>query len=173
MKSKIWLSPPHMSGEEMKYIQDAFDTNWISPVGPNIDGFENDICSLLRTKGAVVLSSGTAAIHLALIILGVSNEDIVLCPSFTFSASVNPVTYIGATPVLIDSEPETWNMDPVLLEEAIRDQIEKGKKPKAIILVHLYGMPAKLDEIMQIAEKYEIPVIEDAAEAIGSKYNGK
>ncbi len=173
MKSKIWLSPPHMSGEEMKYIKDAFDTNWISPVGPNIDGFENDICFLLCTKGAVVLSSGTAAIHLALIILGVSKGDTILCQSFTFSASVNPVTYIGATPVLIDSEQETWNMDPVLLEEAIQDQIKKGKKPKAIILVHLYGMPAKLDEIMQIAEKYEIPVIEDAAEAIGSKYNGK
>jgi len=173
MQSKIWLSPPHMSGEEMKYIQDAFDTNWISPVGPNIDGFENDISSLLCAKGAVVLSSGTAAIHLALIILGVSKGDTILCQSFTFSASVNPVTYVGAIPVLIDSEQETWNMDPVLLEEAILDQMKRGKKPKAIILVHLYGMPAKLDEIMQIAEKYEIPVIEDAAEAIGSKYNDK
>lgn len=173
MKEKIWLSSPHMSGGEMKYINEAFATNWIAPLGPNVDKFEKEISNYLSVKSCAALSSGTAAIHLALIVLGVKNGDEVLCSSFTFSASANPIVYLGATPVFIDSEPETWNMDPKLLEEAIEDRIKFGKKPKAIVLVHLYGMPAKIEEIAAIASKYNIPVIEDAAEAIGSEYNGK
>jgi dTDP-4-amino-4,6-dideoxygalactose transaminase len=173
MNQKIWLSSPHMSGEEMKYINEAFATNWIAPLGPNVDKFEKELAHYLSVKSCAALSSGSAAIHLALIVLGVKNGDEVLCSSFTFAASANPVVYLGATPVFIDSEPETWNMDPVLLEEAIKDRIKVGKKPKAIILVHLYGMPAKIDEIVAIAKKYNIPIIEDAAEAIGSEYNNK
>ena len=173
MKEKIWLSSPHMSGNEIKYIKEAFAENWVAPLGPNVDGFENDLAKYLDIKSVAALSSGTAALHLALIILGIKKDDEVLVSSFTFSASVNPVVYQCATPVFIDSEEGTWNMSPELLETAIKERIEKGKKPKAIILVHLYGMPAKLDEIMQIAEKYEIPVIEDAAEALGSTYKGK
>lgn len=157
----------------MKYVQEAFETNWIAPLGPNVTGFENELSQYLNIKHVAVLSSGTAAIHLALIILGVKAEDEVIVSSFTFSATVNPIVYQGAIPVLIDSEKETWNMSPELLEMAIIDRISKGKKPKAIIIVHLYGMPAKMKELLFIADKYEIPVIEDAAEALGSKYDGK
>jgi len=173
MKPKIWLSPPHMSGYEMDYIQEAFDTNWISPMGPNIDGFEDELASKLTVLSVAALSSGTAALHLALLIMGVEPGDVVICSSFTFSASVNPVVYQHATPFLIDSEEETWNMDPELLEEAVKMLIKKGKKPKAIILVHLYGMPARINEIMAIAKQYRIPVVEDAAEALGSTYRQK
>lgn len=173
MKQKIYLSSPHMSGEEMKYINEAFSTNWIAPLGPNVDKFEKDLSAYLSVDSCAALSSGTAAIHLALIVLGVRNGDEVICSSFTFAASANPIVYLGATPVFVDSEAETWNMDPVLLEEAIIDRIKVGKKPKAIIVVHLYGMPAKITEIKAIAIKYNIPLIEDAAEAIGSEYNGQ
>lgn len=170
MLPKIWLSSPHMSGSEMSFIQEAFDTNWISPVGPNIDGLEKDI-ELFLGEGmhAAVLSSGTAAIHLALILLGIKTGDEVICQSLTFAASANPVTYAGAIPVFIDSETDTWNMSPDFLESAIIERNRNGKKVKAIIAVDLYGMPAKLKEICGIAEKYGIPVIEDAAEALGSE----
>jgi len=173
MKEKIWLSSPHMSGNEMKFVNEAYETNWIAPLGPNVDGFEQDLQKYLDISHVAALSSGTGAIHLALVLLGVNAGDEVLASSFTFSATVNPITYVGAIPILIDSETDTWNMSPELLEEAITDRIAKGKKPKAIILVHLYGMPAKIDEIMDISRKYEIPVIEDAAEALGSKYKNK
>lgn len=173
MEKKIWLSSPHMSGNEQKYIEQAFNENWIAPLGPNVNGFENEIAKYTGVKNVAALSSGTAAIHLALILLGVGSGDEVLCSSFTFSASVNPIVYQNAKPIFIDSEDETWNMDPELLEVAIKDRISKGTKPKAIILVHLYGMPAKMHEIKTISEKYEIPIIEDAAEALGSKYQGK
>ena len=173
MKEKIWLSSPHMSGNEMKFVNEAYETNWIAPLGPNVDGFEQDLQKYLDISHVAALSSGTGAIHLALVLLGVNAGDEVLASSFTFSATVNPITYVGATPILIDSETDTWNMSPELLEEAITDRIAKGKKPKAIILVHLYGMPAKIDEIMDISRKYEIPVIEDAAAALGSKYKNK
>ena len=168
--NKIWLSPPHISGNEKKYVGEAFDQNWIAPAGPHLDQFEDEISRFSNGYEVAVLSSGTAAIHLSLILLGIKKDDIVLCSSFTFSASVNPVIYQGATPVFIDSEPETWNMDPVLLEDAINNYIKIGRKPKAIILVHLYGYPAKLDQVLEISNKYNIPIVEDAAEAIGSKY---
>ena len=156
-------------------IQEAFDTNWVVPLGPNVNGFERDLEEFVKEdKKVVALSAGTAAVHLALIACGVKPGDEVICQSFTFCASCHPIVYLGATPVLVDSEPETWNMDPVLLEKAILDRIEKtGKKPKAIVPVYLYGMPAKLEEIMAVADKYEIPVIEDAAEGLGSRYNGQ
>tara|TARA_R110000868_G_scaffold119018_10_gene315335 strand:+ start:3240 stop:4376 length:1137 start_codon:yes stop_codon:yes gene_type:complete len=174
MKSKIWLSSPHMGGTEQKYIKEAFETNWIAPLGPNVTGFEEDLKTYLLTEKEVgVLSSGTAAIHLGLILLGVIVGDEVICQSMTFSASANPIAYQGATPIFVDSEEETWNMCPNQLEEAIKDRISKGKKPKAIIVVHLYGMPAKMDEILAIAKKYEITLIEDAAEALGSNYKGQ
>lgn len=173
MNKKIYLSSPHMGGNELKYIHEAFDTNWIAPLGPNVDGFEKDLSGYTGAKAASVLSSGTAAIHLALILLGVKPGDKVLVSSFTFSASVNPVIYMGATPVFIDSEPDTWNMSPEWLEKAVTDSISKGKTPKAIVPVHLYGMPAKMDEILDIANRYKIPVIEDAAEALGSAYKKK
>ncbi len=173
MLHKIWLSSPHMGTQEKTFVNEAFDTNWVAPLGANVDGFEADLCEFTGISHAAVVSSGTAAIHLALILLGVEKDDIVLCQSFTFSASANPIVYQGATPVFIDSEKETWNMDPRLTEEAIRYYIAKGKKPKAIIPVHLYGMPAKIEAIMQLAAQYEIPVIEDAAEALGSTCNGK
>jgi len=160
-----------MSGKEMKYISEAFNSNWIAPLGPNVDNFEKELAKYISVKSCAALSSGTAAIHLALIILGVKSGDEVICSSFTFAASANPIVYLGATPVFVDSEPETWNMDPVLLEEAIMDRIKIGKKPKAIIAVHLYGMPVKILEIKNIAAKYNIPLVEDAAEAIGSEYN--
>ncbi len=170
---KIWLSSPHMGGTEQKYVQEAFDTNWVAPLGPNVNGFEQDIKNYTGANGVSALSSGTAAIHLALIMLGVKAGDEVLASSFTFSATANPITYQGATPILIDSEKDTWNMSPELLEEAIKDRLKRGKKPKAIIVVHLYGMPAKMKAIMDIANRYEIPVIEDAAESLGSKYHEK
>lgn len=174
MKSKIWLSPPHMGGTELKYIHKAFDENFIAPLGTNIDAFENNLQNFLgESVNVVALSSGTAALHLALVMLGVKMGDEVICQSMTFSASANPIVYQGATPIFIDSERETWNMCPETLEVAIKDRISKGKTPKAIILVHLYGMPAKMDEIMKIANKYEIPIVEDAAEALGSTYKGK
>ncbi len=174
MNNKIWLSSPHMGGGEQKYVQQAFDTNWVAPLGPNVTGFEDDLQNYLDADISIAaLSSGTAAIHLALVLLGVGPGDEVLCQSMTFSASANPIAYVGATPVFIDSEEETWNMCPKFLKIAIEDRIKKGKKPKAIIPVHLYGMPAKMDEIMNIANFYDIPVIEDAAEALGSTINGK
>jgi len=171
---KIWLSPPHMGGAEQRYIQEAFQENWIAPLGPNVTGFETDIENYFGGGiHATALSSGTAALHLALILLGVTAGDEVLCQSFTFSASANPIVYLGATPVFIDSEPDTWNLCPILLEEAIIARIKLGKIPKAIIAVHLYGMPYKHDEISAVAKKYSIPVIEDSAEALGSTYKGK
>jgi len=173
MKDRIFLSSPHMGGKEQSFINEAFETNWISPLGLNVDGFEKDICKFTGAHHCAVLSSGTAAIHLALIMLGIKRDDEVLVSTFTFSATINPIIYQGAVPVFIESEPDTWNMCPAYLEEAIIDRIANGKKPKAIILVHLYGMPAKLDEIVSIAQKYEIPIIEDAAEALGAKYKGK
>jgi dTDP-4-amino-4,6-dideoxygalactose transaminase len=170
-KTKIYLSSPHMGGSEQKFVDDAFHTNWLTPLGPNVDGFENDIQKYLGNNSEVaVLSSGTAAIHVALQLLNVSKGDEVICQSFTFSASANPILYQGAVPIFIDSEPDTWNMSPELLEIAIKDRIENHKKPKAIIAVHLYGMPYKVEEINTISKKYDIPVIEDSAEAIGSKY---
>lgn len=175
MNNRIYLCLAHMSGTEMSYIQEAFDTNWVVPLGPNVNAFEADLERFVgRDKKVVALSAGTAAIHLGLIQLGVKPSDEVICQSFTFCASANPVTYLGATPVFVDSEEETWNMDPALLETAIQDRIKNtGKKPKAIIPVHLYGMPAKMDEILAIAAHYEIPVLEDAAEALGSEYKGR
>ena len=172
MNSKIWLSTPHMGEKEQVFVKQAFDTNWVAPLGPNVNGFEEDLSSFLNQECKVAaLSSGTAALHLALILLNVLPGDEVICQSMTFSASANPIRYLGATPVFVDSEEDSWNMDPFFLEEAITDRIAKGKKPKAIIPVHLYGMPAKMKEIMEIAGKYEIPVVEDAAEALGSTIN--
>lgn len=173
MNPKIWLSSPHMGGNEQVYVKEAFDTNWIAPLGPHVDGFEKDLYSFTGTQAAAALSSGTAAIHLALILLGVQAGDEVICQSFTFSASANPIVYQGATPIFVDSETETWNMCPKQLRLAIEDRIAKGKKPKAIIPVHLYGMPANMPDIIAIANEFEIPVVEDAAEAIGSTINGK
>ncbi|MEM0519015.1 DegT/DnrJ/EryC1/StrS family aminotransferase [Aequorivita flava] len=171
MKEKIYLSSPHMGGTEQNYVQDAFDTNWIAPLGPNVNAFELALESYLSQESHVAaLSSGTAAIHLSLIMLGVGPGDEVLCQSMTFSASANPIVYQGATPIFIDSEPDTWNLSPHYLEEAINARIALGKKPKAIIAVHLYGMPYKVDEVAAIAKKYDIPVIEDSAEALGSSY---
>ncbi|MCK4881323.1 MAG: aminotransferase class I/II-fold pyridoxal phosphate-dependent enzyme [Bacteroidales bacterium] len=167
---RIYLSSPHMSGGEIKYIEEAFEQNWIAPLGPNVDEFEKTVAAYCGVKDAAALSSGTAAIHLALIILGVKPGDEVIASSFTFSGTVNPVAYLGATPVFVDSEEETWNMDPNLLEKAIKERIRKGKQVKAIIPVHLYGMPAKMEEILSIAGKYDIPVVEDAAEALGSRF---
>ncbi len=169
--SKIWLSSPHMGGNEQKFVQEAFDTNWVAPLGPNVLGFEQDLESYLGAGVNVgALSAGTAALHLGLILLGVEKEDEVICQSMTFSASANPILYQGAIPVFVDSEPQTWNICPEALEEAIKDRITKGKKPKAIIAVHLYGMPYQADKIRKIADKYEIPILEDAAEALGSTY---
>ncbi|MCB0424996.1 MAG: DegT/DnrJ/EryC1/StrS family aminotransferase [Mangrovimonas sp.] len=174
MNTKIWLSPPHMSGKEQDYINEAFSTNWIAPLGPNVTQFETDLETYLGQHVHVAsLSSGTASLHLALSLLGISAGDEVICQSFTFSASANPIVYLGATPVFVDSEKDTWNMSPVLLEQAIQQGIKRGKKPKAIIPVHLYGMPYKVDEINAIAKHYEIPVVEDSAEALGSHYKGQ
>lgn len=173
-KSKIWLSSPHLSGKEKKYLEEAFDGNWIAPMGTNIEGFENDLEKFLgNNKRVAVVSSGTAAIHLAMVMLGVEKDDYVICQSLTFVASVNPVLYVGAQPVFVDSEPDTWNICPNALEDAIKFCIKKGKKPKAIITVCLYGMPYKVDEVQQIAEKYGIPIVEDSAEALGSTYKGR
>ncbi|WP_426095397.1 DegT/DnrJ/EryC1/StrS family aminotransferase [Flavobacterium sp. DSR2-3-3] len=171
-KSKIWLSSPHMGGSEQKYVQEAFDTNWVAPLGPNVTGLEKDLEKYL-SKGEVavgVLSSGTAAIHLGLVLLGVTSGDEVICQSMTFSASVNPIFYQGATPVFVDSELDTWNLCPIALEVAIKDRITKGKKPKAIIAVHLYGVPFQIEAIRAVADEYAIPILEDAAEALGSSY---
>lgn len=165
---KIWLSSPHMGGQELKYIHEAFDTNWIAPLGPNVDGFEQDICTFLKGGYAAALSSGTAALHLALVLLGVKPGDLVICQSMTFSASANPIAYLGAEPIFVDSEPFTWNMCPVALKECLEDCKLNGKMPKAIIPVHLYGMPAQMKAILALAEEYGIPVVEDAAEALGS-----
>ena len=174
-RSTIYLCLAHMSGKEQMYIKEAFDTNWVVPLGPNVNGFEKDLETFVgEDKRVVVLSAGTAAVHLALLACGVGAGDEVLVQSFTFCASSHPITYLGATPVFVDSEPYTWNMDPELLEEAIKDRIRKaGKKPKAIIPVALYGMPYDCDRIMEVANRYDIPVIEDAAEGFGSKYKGQ
>ena len=184
MENRIWLSLAHMGGREQEFIQEAFDTNWVVPLGPNVNAFEKALRDFLIGNGklkvenegkqVVALSAGTAALHLGLILLGVGEGDEVICQSFTFSASANPIAYQGATPVFVDSEEDTWNMDPVLLEEAIKDRLEKtGRLPKAIIPVHLYGMPGKLDEILEVAGRYNIPVLEDSAEALGSEYKGR
>ncbi|MBE50182.1 MAG: pyridoxal phosphate-dependent aminotransferase [Flavobacteriales bacterium] len=172
-EKKIWLSSPHIGNKEFQYVTEAFDTNWIAPVGPHIEKFERQLSIRMQDNFVAALSSGTSAIHLALILLGVKENDEVICSSFTFAASANPIMYLGAKPIFIDSELDTWNMCPIQLEKAIKSRIDAGKKPKAIILVHLYGMPAKMPEIISISEKYEIPIIEDAAEALGSLYNKK
>ncbi|WP_439553984.1 DegT/DnrJ/EryC1/StrS family aminotransferase [Flavobacterium macrobrachii] len=172
--SKIWLSSPHMGGNEQQFVNEAFETNWVAPLGPNVTGFETDLEAFLGSDSQIAaLSSGTAAIHLGLILLDVQAGDEVICQSFTFSASANPILYQGATPIFVDSEEETWNMCPIALEEAIIDRIEKGKKPKVIIAVHLYGMPFKVKEIRAVADKYQIPILEDSAEALGSTYHGQ
>ena len=175
MDKRIYLCLAHMSGKEMSFIQEAFDTNWVVPLGPNVNAFEQDLeCFIGQNKKVVALSAGTAAVHLALLACGVGQGDEVIVQSFTFCASSHPVTYLGAIPVFVDSEEDTWNMDPVLLEKAIEERISKiGRKPKAIVPVYLYGMPAKIDEIMAVAAKYDIPVIEDAAEGFGSKFDGQ
>lgn len=162
-----------MGGSELSFINQAFEENWIAPVGPNLTGFEKDLTEYTGLRSAVVLSSGTAAIHLALILLDVKKDDEVICQSFTFSASANPIVYQGAVPVFVDSEPDTWNMDPELLENAIKDRIQKGKKPQAVVLVHLYGMPAMIKEIKAVCDRYEVVMIEDSAEALGAKYEGR
>lgn len=173
LKDKIWLSSPHMGGAEQRFVNEAFETNWIAPLGPNVDGFEGDLVRYTGTEHAAALSSGTAALHLALIMLGIKAGDEVICQSMTFSATANPIAYLGATPVFVDSEKETWNMCPSLLRKAILDRMANGKKPAAIIPVHLYGMPAQMDKIMAVADEFKIPIIEDAAEALGSNINGK
>ncbi len=170
---KIWLSSPHIGNNELQYVNEAFETNWIAPLGPHVNAFEKGLQEQTQTKHAAALSSGTSAIHLALILLGVESGDTVFCQTITFSASANPIAYQGATPVFIDSERDTWNMDPNLLKIALQEAQENGKLPKAIIPVHLYGMPAKMTEIISIANEYGIPVIEDAAEALGSNLNCK
>ena len=167
---RLYLSPPHLGRHELNYVHKAIEDNWVAPAGPNITGFEADICAAVGVPHAVALTSGTAAIHLGLILLGVRPGDEVLCPSFTFVATANPIVYLGATPVFIDSEPDTWNLCPERLREAIVDRIARGKKPKALILVHLYGMPAKLPEILALAREFDIPILEDAAEALGSEW---
>jgi dTDP-4-amino-4,6-dideoxygalactose transaminase len=173
MQKKIYLSSPHMGGGELKYIHQAFDENWIAPLGPNVDDFEEDLCRYTGARHAAALSSGTAAIHLALILLGVQTGDEVICPTFTFSATVNPIIYQGATPIFVDSDDTTWNINVVETQRAIEDRIRKGKKPKALIIVHLYGQAAHMDELMALAAHYAIPVIEDAAEALGAQYKGQ
>ena len=173
IKSKIWLSSPHIGNNELKYVKEAFTTNWIAPLGPHVNAFEQGLQDLIQSKHAAALSSGTSAIHLALILLGIKPGDLVFCQSITFSASANPIAYLGAIPVFIDSEVDTWNMDPVLLKMALEEAQQVGKLPKAIIPVHLYGMPARMDEILSIAKEYGVPVIEDAAEALGSNINNK
>ena len=175
MNNRIWLSLAHMSGREQDFIKEAFDTNWVVPLGPNVDAFEKSLAEYLgKERYVTALSAGTAALHLGLILLGVKPGDEVICQSFTFAASANPISYLEAEPVFVDSEKDTWNMDPVLLEEAIKDRLRKtGRVPKAIIPVHLYGMPAKMKEIMEVAQRYDIPILEDAAEALGSELYGQ
>lgn len=172
-KSKIYLSPPHMSGKERTYIDEALDTNWIAPIGPQVDAFEQEVADYVGKKGAVALSSGTSAIHLALRLLGVEKGDIVFCSTLTFIASANPIVYLGAEPVFIDSEPDTWNMSPTALERALEDARRTNTLPKAVIVVHLYGQSAKMDEIVALCEKYGVAIIEDAAESLGSTYKGR
>lgn len=171
--NRIWLSAPHMGGQEQKYVQEALETNWISSVGPNLTFLEQKLETYLGSGSVAVLNSGTSAIHLGLILLGIKAGDEVLCQSMTFSASANPILYQGATPIFVDSEQDTWNICPIALEEAIKDRIAKGRKPKAIIAVHLYGVPYKVEEIRAIADQYQIPIVEDAAEALGSRYKGQ
>lgn len=172
--SKIWLSSPHMGGTEQHYIQQAFDANWVAPLGPNVNGLEQDLEHYLGNQAHVgALSSGTAAIHLGLLLLGVQAGDEVICQSMTFSASANPILYLGATPIFIDSEEQTWNICPDALDQAIQDRISKGKKPKAIIAVHLYGVPYQIEAVRAVADKYQIPILEDSAEALGSSYKGQ
>lgn len=174
MESRIFLSFPHLGGTEMNWIEEAFKGSWVVPLGPNVDEFEKRLSRYLEAHDVVAVSAGTAAIHMAMVMLGVGPGDEVICQSFTFAASANPVTYQGAKPVFVDSEPDTWNMDPAALEEAIIERHRAtGRYPKAIVPVHLYGMPARMDEILEIASRYGIPVIEDAAEALGSEYKGK
>jgi dTDP-4-amino-4,6-dideoxygalactose transaminase len=173
-QNKIWLSSPHMGSTEQKYIQEAFDTNWVAPLGPNVNGLEKDLENYLGNQAQVgALSSGTAAIHLGLILLGVQAGDEVICQSMTFSASANPILYLGATPIFVDSEKETWNICPIALELAIQGRINKGKTPKAIIAVHLYGVPYQIEAVRAVADKYQISILEDSAEALGSKYKGQ
>ena len=172
--SKIWLSSPHMGGTELNYIHEAFESNWVAPLGPNVTGFETDLANYVGQDSQIAaLSAGTAALHLGLILLGVQAGDEVICQSFTFSASANPIVYLGAKPVFVDSEKNTWNICPLALEQAIEDRIQKGKKPKAIIAVHLYGMPFMIEEVCAVAAKYDIPILEDSAEALGSSYKGQ
>lgn len=172
-RPKIWLSSPHIGATEEALVLDAFRSNWIAPLGPHVDAFEAELCAVTAMPNALAVSSGTAAIHLALVLLGVGRGDWVICQSFTFAGTVNPVAYLGATPVLIDSEPDTWNMDPVALRASIEHGLARGIRPKAIVPVHLYGMPAKMSEVMSIAREFDIPVVEDAAEALGSSIDGK
>lgn len=171
--SRVWLSSPHMGECEKKYVEEAFSTNWVAPLGPNVDFFEKQLSEFVGVNAAVSLNSGTAALHLALSLLGVNQGDVVLCQSFTFAASAFPIVYCSAEPVFIDSEAETWNIDPQLLEQAVEEQLQKGKKIAAIVVVHLYGMPAKMNELIAISEKYGIPIVEDAAEALGSRFKNK
>ncbi|MBD3107687.1 aminotransferase class I/II-fold pyridoxal phosphate-dependent enzyme [Bacillus sp. AGMB 02131] len=173
MKKKILLSPPHMSGEEIEYIKEAFASNWIAPLGPNVEAFEKELASYVGANDAIAVSSGTAAIHLALSLLDVKKDDIVFCSTLTFVASANPILYLGAEPVFIDSEPDTWNMSPLALERALKDAASDGKLPKAVIVVNLYGQPAKMDEICELCKLYNVPIIEDAAESLGSTYKGQ
>jgi dTDP-4-amino-4,6-dideoxygalactose transaminase len=170
---RIYLSPPHLGRHELNYLHKAVEDNWVAPIGPNLTGFEADLCAFTGVAHAVALTSGTAAIHLGLRLLGVGPGDEVLCPSLTFVATANPILYCGATPVFVDSEADTWNMCPQRLREAIEDRIKQGKRPKALILVHLYGMPAKLPELLALAQEYGLPVLEDAAEALGARYQGR
>ena len=172
-KPTVWLSSPHLSGAELSFVEEAFATNWVAPLGPHVDAFETELAGYVGRRYAAVLSSGTAAIHLSLVLLGVSSGDVVLCQSFTFAASASPILYQGATPVFIDSEPDTWNLCPEALETAIRHYIRQNKKPKAVVGVHLYGMPARMDEILALCERYDIPFVEDAAEALGASYAGR
>jgi pyridoxal phosphate-dependent aminotransferase EpsN len=173
VQKRIFLSSPHMSGNEQKYINEAFETNWIAPLGPNVDAFEKEIAAYTGVNEAAAVSSGTAAIHLALSLLGVEKGDTVFCSTLTFIASANPILYLGAEPVFIDSEPETWNMSPQALEKAFREAASNGKLPKAVIVVNLYGQSAKMDELTSVCNQYEVPMIEDAAESLGSSYKGK
>jgi pyridoxal phosphate-dependent aminotransferase EpsN len=173
VQKRIFLSSPHMSGNEQKYINEAFKTNWIAPLGPNVDAFEKEIAAYTGVNEAAAVSSGTAAIHLALSLLGVEKGDTVFCSTLTFIASANPILYLGAEPVFIDSEPETWNMSPQALERALREAASNGKLPKAVIVVNLYGQSAKMDELTSLCDQYEVPMIEDAAESLGSSYKGK
>lgn len=172
-KKRIYLSAPHMSGNEQKFIKDAFDTNWVAPLGPNVDAFERELAAYVGIEDAVAVSSGTAAIHLALLLLDVAKGDKVFCSSLTFIASANPIVYLGAEPVFIDSEPETWNMSPQALLRALEDAHREGKLPKAVIVVHLYGQSSRMDQILAICNQFQVPIIEDAAESLGSTYKGK